>query len=76
MPMSVSSLLTGILRVEIGKERADVTGLVIDFIEKLHPQGKRPGFQDTQTAAEHLAELIDEARLLFVINDADCTRVR
>jgi hypothetical protein len=59
----------GILRVEIGKERDDITGLVVDLIEKLDPQGKRPGFQDIQTAAEHLAELIGEARLLLVIDD-------
>jgi hypothetical protein len=55
----------GILRVEIGKERNDVTGLIVDLIEKL----KRPGFQDVQTASEHLGELIGEARLLLVIDD-------
>jgi WD40 repeat protein len=59
----------GILRVEIGKERGDVTGLVIDLIEKLDPQGKRPGFQDVVTASEHLGELIGAARLLLVIDD-------
>jgi WD40 repeat protein len=59
----------GILRVEIGKERHDLTGLVIDLIETLDPEGKRPGFQDIQTASEHLAELIGEARLLLVIDD-------
>ncbi len=59
----------GILRVEIGKERDDVTGLIIDLIETLEPQGKRPGFQDVQTAAEYLAKLIGEARLLLVIDD-------
>jgi hypothetical protein len=31
----------GILRVEVGKERGDVTGLVIDLIEKLDPEGVR-----------------------------------
>jgi hypothetical protein len=51
----------GILRVEIGKERTDVTGLIVDLIEKLDPNARRPGFQDVQTAAEHLAELIGEA---------------
>src|SRR5262249_46651181 len=59
----------GILRVEVGKERDDVTGLVTDLIETLDPEGKRPGFQDTQTAAEHLAEAIGEARILLVIDD-------
>jgi WD40 repeat protein len=59
----------GILRVEIGKERDDVTGLVVDLIEKLDPEGKRPGFQDVVTASEHLAELIGEARLLIAIDD-------
>jgi WD40 repeat protein len=59
----------GILRVEIGKERSDVTGLIIDLIETLHPEGKRPGFQDVQTAAEYLASLIGEARLLLVVDD-------
>jgi len=44
----------GLLRVEIGKERDDVTGLVVDLIEKLDPEGRRPGFQDVVTAAEHL----------------------
>jgi hypothetical protein len=46
----------GILRVEIGKERNDVTGLVVDLIEKLDPNARRPGFQDVQTASEHLGE--------------------
>jgi TIR domain/NB-ARC domain len=59
----------GILRVEIGKERNDVTGLIVDLIEKLDPKGRRPGFQDVETAAEHLGELIGEARLLLVIDD-------
>ena len=59
----------GILRVELGKERYDMTSLVIDLIETLDPQRTRPGFQDVQTAAERLGELIGEARLLLVIDD-------
>jgi len=59
----------GILRVEIGKERDDVTALVMDLIEKLDPNGKRPGFQDITTASEHLGELIGESRILMVIDD-------
>ena len=59
----------GILRAEVGKERGDVTGLVIDLIEKLDPESKRPGFQDIVTASEHLGELIGEARILLVIDD-------
>jgi TIR domain/NB-ARC domain/WD domain, G-beta repeat/APAF-1 helical domain len=59
----------GILRVEIGKERDDVTGLVTDLIETLAPEGNRPGFQNIQTAAEYLAERIGEARLLLVVDD-------
>ena len=59
----------GILRVEIGKERNDVTGLIVDLIEELDPGGKRPGLQDVETAAEHLGQLIGEARLLMVIDD-------
>ncbi len=59
----------GILRAEIGKEKTDVTGLVVDLIEELDPEGKRPGFQDATTASEHLGELIGEARLLLVIDD-------
>src|SRR6516165_2393491 len=59
----------GILRVDIGKERDDVTGLVIDLIEKIDPDAKRPGFQDVVTASAHLAELIGEARILLVIDD-------
>jgi hypothetical protein len=44
----------GILRVEIGKERNDkerndVTGLIVDLIEKIDPKGRRPGFQDVET---------------------------
>jgi len=46
-----------------------VTGLIVDLIEKLDPKGRRPGFQDVETAAEHLGELIGEARLLLVIDD-------
>jgi len=59
----------GILRVEIGKERNDVTGCIVDLVEKLDPNARRPGFQDVETAAEHLGELIGEARLLLVIDD-------
>jgi hypothetical protein len=59
----------GIVRVEIGKERTDVTGLVSDLIEKLDPEGRRPGFADVVTASEHLGELIGESRLLLVIDD-------
>ena len=59
----------GILRVEIGKERGDVTGLIVDLIEKLDPNARRPGFQDVETATEHLGQLIGEARLLMVIDD-------
>jgi len=59
----------GILRVEIGKERSDVIGLVVDLIEKLDSEGRRPGFLNVQTASEHLGELIGEARLLLVIDD-------
>ena len=59
----------GILRVEIGKDRADVTGLVTDLIEKLDPNGKRPGFADVLTASEHLGELLGESRVLLVIDD-------
>jgi NB-ARC domain/WD domain, G-beta repeat/APAF-1 helical domain len=57
----------GILRVEVGKERDDVTSLVIDLIEQ--QTGKRPGFQNVQTAPERLAEVINDARLLLVIDD-------
>jgi WD40 repeat protein len=59
----------GIARVEVGKERDDITGLISDLIEKLAPEGKRPGFTDVVTASEHLGELIGEARLLLVIDD-------
>jgi hypothetical protein len=59
----------GILRAEIGKGRDDVTGLVSDLVEKLDPEGRRPGFTDVVTASEHLGELIGEARLLLVIDD-------
>ncbi len=59
----------GILRVEIGKERNDVTSLVADLIEKLDPDGKRPGFTDVVTASEHLGELLGESRVLLVIDD-------
>jgi WD40 repeat protein len=59
----------GILRVEVGKERENVLGLVIDLIEKLDPDGKRPGFQDIVTASAHLGELVGESRILLVIDD-------
>jgi hypothetical protein len=55
----------GILRVEIGKVRSGVTRLIVDLIEKLDPNARRPGFQDVQTAAEDLAERIGEARLMI-----------
>jgi WD40 repeat protein len=59
----------GIVRVDLGKERTDVTGLLTDLIEKLDPDGKRPGFTDFVTASEHLSELVGESRLLLVIDD-------
>ena len=59
----------GILRAKIGKERGDVTGLISDLIEKVDPEGKRPGFTDVVTASEHLGELLGESRLLLVIDD-------
>ncbi len=59
----------GILRVEIGQERNDVIALVTDLIEKLAPDGKRPGFADVVTASEHLGELLGESRILLVIDD-------
>jgi WD40 repeat protein len=59
----------GILRVEIGQGRNDVIALVADLIEKLDPEGKRPGFADIVTASEHLGELLGESRILLVIDD-------
>jgi WD40 repeat protein len=59
----------GIVRVEIGKERSDVAGLVTDLIERLDPERKRPSFTDIVTASEYLGELIGESRLLLVIDD-------
>jgi hypothetical protein len=60
----------GIVRVEVGKERDDVTGLISDLVEKLDPEGKRPGFTDEVTASEHLGEQkIGESRLLLVVDD-------
>jgi hypothetical protein len=59
----------GILRIQIGKERGDVTGLVADLIEKLDPDRRRPGYADVGTASEHLGELLGEARILLVIDD-------
>ena len=59
----------GIVRVEIGKERGDVKGLMSDVIEMLHLDGNRPGFVDVATASERLGELIGVSRLLLVIDD-------
>ena len=59
----------GIVRVEVGKERGDVTGLISDLIERLDAEGKRPGSTDVVTASEYLGELIGESRLLLVIDD-------
>src|SRR6516164_1947214 len=59
----------GIVRVEVGKERGDVTGLISDLIERLDADGKRPGSTDVVTASEYLGELICESRLLLVIDD-------
>ena len=56
----------GIVRVEVGKERDDVTGLICDLIEKLDPGARRT---DVVTASEHLGELIGESRLLLLIDD-------
>jgi WD40 repeat protein len=59
----------GILRIEVGRERADVTSLIVALIGQLDPHGERPAFQDVQPASEHLAQLVGEARLLLVIDD-------
>ncbi|MBK5927476.1 hypothetical protein CCR87_09080 [Rhodobaculum claviforme] len=59
----------GVLRVEIGKDRTDVLGLVSDLIETLDPGGQRPGFTDVNVAAEQLAHRLDKARLLLVLDD-------
>jgi hypothetical protein len=59
----------GILRVEVGQERNDVTGLIVDLIERLDPKGRRPGYATAAAAAEHLGAVIGEARLLLVIDD-------
>jgi hypothetical protein len=59
----------GIIRIEIGKERASVLGLIVDVLEKLDPDGKRPGFQDEKIAGEHLAQVLGEAHVLLVIDD-------
>jgi hypothetical protein len=59
----------GILRAEVGKERNDIIGLISDLIEKLDPEGKRPGFADVVTASAHLGELMGESRMLLVIDD-------
>ena len=56
----------GVVRVEIGKDRTDVLGLVSDLIETLDPSGQRPGFSDVNVAAEQLAHRLDKARLLLV----------
>jgi WD40 repeat protein len=59
----------GILRMEIGKERADITPLIAGLIQTLEPQGGSPVAPDVETAAEHLARALGEARLLLVIDD-------
>jgi WD40 repeat protein len=59
----------GIIRVEIGKERQSVLGLIVDLIETLDPGRHRPSFQDEKVAAEHLAQVLGDARVLFVIDD-------
>jgi hypothetical protein len=59
----------GILRVEVGKERGDVTGLLLDMAALLHPRGERPQLVDVNSASERFAELIGEARLLLVVDD-------
>jgi hypothetical protein len=51
----------GIVRVDIGKERSELAGLVTDLIEKLDPEGKRRGFTDLVTTSEHFGELIGES---------------
>jgi len=61
----------GIVLIEIGKERpdAEVLSLVVDVIETLDSDGRRPGFENPDVAAEQLAAAIGGARLLLVIDD-------
>lgn len=61
--------ITTALRIDIRKERDDVTALVVDLLTKLDPQGRRPVFQYVVTTADHLGELIGVAQLLLVIDD-------
>ena len=68
-PTSGSSSPTASCGSRLAEDRDDVTGLIIDLIETLDPLGRRPNFQDVQTAAEYLARLIGDARLLLVIDD-------
>ncbi len=59
----------GILRIDIGRERNDVTGSILELCEILAPNTKHPGFQSPDSAADYLAALIGEARILLVIDD-------
>ncbi len=60
----------GILRIDIGRERNDVTGSILELCDFLAPPGtKHPGFQSPDSAADYLASLIGEARILLVIDD-------
>ncbi|WP_027184533.1 TIR domain-containing protein [Desulfovibrio inopinatus] len=59
----------GILRVDVGKECKSVLPQINDLLAKLNPDGKRTAFEDINIAAEHLGEILGEARILLVIDD-------
>jgi WD40 repeat protein len=59
----------GVLRIDIGRERTDIIGSVLELCQLLDPKTSHPGFQSAESAADYLASLIGEARILLVIDD-------
>ena len=57
----------GVIRIVIGKETPDLINLMVDIIEKL--KGERPGFKDSNVAAEELAKVIGDGHVLLVLDD-------
>ena len=56
-----------VLWVTVGEQPSNLVGMVEDLVA--HLQGSRPGFSDLEIAAGHLGGLLEDRRLLLVIDD-------
>ena len=66
-PMIKDTYFDGIHWITIGETPGDLTGRVLDLIERF--SGQRPGFETIERAGDRLAELLANRTMLLVIDD-------